>query len=78
MERRAARDMAIEASQSVRDNWGDRGRGPERLDDPDFDRGSRMALMDWSHEHNHRLVQEQQRARSEELSRSGQEYGISY
>lgn len=78
MERQAACDMALEASRSVRDNWGDRGRGPERLDDPDFDCGSRKALMDWSHEHNHRHVQEQQRARGEELSRSGQEYGISY
>ena len=78
MERQTVHDMALEASRNVRDNWGDRGRGPERLDDPDYDRGSRKGLMDWSHEQNHRLVQEQQRARSEELSRPGQEHGIWY
>src|SRR6185437_7333006 len=55
-ERQAVRDIALHASQNVRENRGDRGRGPERLDDPDFDRGSRKAIMDWSHEQNHRLA----------------------
>lgn len=57
LERRLVRDLALTASRDVRDNWGDRGRGPERLDHPDFDKGRRKAIMDWSHEHNHRLSQ---------------------
>jgi hypothetical protein len=77
-ERQAVRDVAIQANQSVRDNWGDRGRGPERLDDPDYDRGQRKAIMDWSHEHNHRLAVEQHRAVRQELTREVHEYGISY
>jgi hypothetical protein len=78
MERQAVRDVAIQASQNVRDNWGDRGRGPERLDDPDYDRGQRKAIMDWSHERNHRLSVEQHRAMRQEVSREVHEYGISY
>lgn len=74
-ERLAVRDIAIQASQSVRDNWGDRGRGPERLEHPDFDRGQRQAIMDWSHEHNHRLLaQEREKSRSTE----GYGFGISF
>jgi hypothetical protein len=66
-ERLAVREFAIQASQNVRDNWGDKGRGPERLEHPEFDRGQRQAIMDWSHEHNHRLLtQERQRGRSAE------------
>ncbi len=56
-ERRIVHNVAAEASRDFRDNWGDRGRGPERLDHPDFDRGQRKALMEWSHERNHRLTQ---------------------
>ena len=77
-ERQAVRDIALHASQNVRENWGDRGRGPERLDDPDFDRGSRKAIMDWSHEQNHRLAVDQQRAIRQELTREVHEYGITY
>jgi hypothetical protein len=77
-ERQVVHDMALQASQGVRDNWGDRGRGPERLNDPDYDRGQRKALMDWSHEQNHRLALEQQRIRSQERTRAVHEYGISY
>jgi hypothetical protein len=57
LERRLVHDLALAASRDVRDNWGDRGRGPERLDHPDYDRGQRKAIMDWSHQHNHRLAQ---------------------
>jgi hypothetical protein len=57
LERRIVHDLALTASRDVRDNWGDRGRGPERLEHPDYDRGQRKALMDWSHEHNHRIIQ---------------------
>jgi hypothetical protein len=77
-ERQAVRNIALQASQGVRDNWGDRGRGPERLDDPDYDRGSRKVIIEWSHEHNHRLAVEQQRAMRQELTREVHEYGISY
>jgi hypothetical protein len=74
-ERLAVREIAIQANQSVRDNWGDRGRGPERLEHPDFDRGQRQAIMDWSHEHNHRLLaQEREKSRSAE----GYGFGISF
>jgi len=66
-ERQAVREIAIQASQNVRENWGDRGSGPERLEHPDFDRGQRRAIMDWSHEHNHRLLaQERNKNRSAE------------
>jgi hypothetical protein len=64
--------------QGVRENWGDRGRGPERLNDPDYDRGQRRAIMDWSHEQNHRLAVDQQRAMRQELTREVHEYGITY
>jgi hypothetical protein len=57
LEKGVVHDIAVTASGDVRDNWGDRGRGPERLDHPDFDRGQRKATMDWSHQHNHRLTQ---------------------
>ena len=77
-ERQAVHDMALQASEGVRRNWGDRGRGPEQVNHPDCDRGQRKALMDWSHEHNHRLAVEQQRAREFERTRDMQEYGISY
>ena len=63
---------------TVRGNWGDRGRGPERLNDPDYDRGQRVAIRDWSHEHNHRLALEQSRIRTEERTREVHEYGLSY
>src|SRR5579885_3833782 len=64
-ERGAVREIAIRANQNVRDNWGDRGRGSERLEHPDFDRGQRKAIMDWSREHNHRLLaQERNKNRS--------------
>ncbi len=78
IERQAVRDIALQASQGVRDNWGDRGRGPERLEDPDFDLGQRKAIMDWSHQHNHRIALEQQRAIQQEVTREVHEYGISY
>jgi hypothetical protein len=77
-ERQAVHDVAIQASQSVRDNWGDRGSGPERLQDPDYDRGQRKAIMDWSHQQNQRLATEQHRAMREERTREVHEYGISY
>lgn len=77
-ERQLAHDVAIQASQTVRDNWGDRGRGPERLNDPDYDRGQRAAIRDWSHEHNQRLALDQHRTRTEERTREVHEYGISY
>ena len=77
-ERQVVHDIAVQASQSVRDNWGDRGRGPEGLHDPDYDRGQRKAIMDWSHEHNHRLAVEQHRAMRQELTTEVHEYGISY
>lgn len=77
-ERRAVHDVALRASQGVRENWGDRGRGPERLNDPDYDRGQRKAIMDWSHEQNHRLAVDQQRAIRQELTREVHEYGITY
>ena len=70
--------LRLQASQNVRENWGDRGRGPERLNDPDYDRGQRKAIMDWSHEQNHRLAVEQQRAIRQELTREVHEYGITY
>ena len=73
-ERQAVREIAIRANQSVRDNWGDSGRGPERLEHPDFDRGQRQAIMDWSHEPNHRLLAQEQSSWSAEAY----EYGISY
>jgi hypothetical protein len=57
LERRIVHNIAVEANREIRDNWGDRGRGPERLEHPDFERGQRKSLMDWSHEHNHRLIQ---------------------
>jgi hypothetical protein len=74
-ERQAVREIAIRANQSVRDNWGDRGRGPERLEHPDFDRGQRQAIMDWSHEHNHRLLAQE---RNKNRSAEAYEYGISF
>lgn len=74
-ERQAVREIAIRANQSVRDNWDDRGRGPERLEHPDFDRGQRQAIMDWSHEHNHRLLAQE---RNKNRSAEAYEYGISY
>lgn len=74
-ERQAVQEIAIRANQSVPDNWGDRGRGPERLEHPDFDRGQRQAIMDWSHEHNHRLLAQE---RSKNRSAEAYEYGISY
>jgi hypothetical protein len=77
-ERQMVHDAAIQASQNVRDNWGDRGRGPERLNDPDYDRGQRAAIRDWSHEQNQRVALEQQRATRDERTREVQEYGISY
>jgi hypothetical protein len=77
-ERQAVHDIAISASHSVRDNWGDRGSGPERLQDPDYDRGQRKAIMDWSHQQNQRLAAEQHRAMREERTREVHEYGISY
>jgi hypothetical protein len=77
-ERQAVHDIAIGASQSVRDNWGDRGSGPERFTDPDYDRGQRKAIMGWSHEHNQRLFTDQHRAMREEQTREVHEYGISY
>jgi hypothetical protein len=55
LEKGSVHEIAVRASHGVRDNWGDRGRGPERLDHPDFDCGQRKAIMDWSHQHNHRL-----------------------
>ncbi|MFZ0591900.1 MAG: hypothetical protein WAM39_15655 [Bryobacteraceae bacterium] len=60
LERRIVHDLALRASRDVRDNWGDRGRGPERLDHSDYDQGQRKALMDWSHEHNHQIIQKMQ------------------
>jgi len=72
-ERQAVREIAIRASQNVRDNWGDRGVGPERLEHPEFDRGQRQAIMDWSHEHNHRLL-----AQEREKSRSAEAYGYGF
>jgi hypothetical protein len=77
-ERQAVHDLALQASQGVRENWGDRGRGPERLNDPDYDRGQRKAIMDWSHEQNHRPAVDQQRAVRQELTREVHEYGITY
>jgi hypothetical protein len=77
-ERRIVHEMALQASQGVRENWGDRGRGPERLNDPDYDRGQRKAVMDWSHEQNHRLASEQQMIMIQERTREVHEYGISY
>ena len=77
-ERQAVHDIAIGASQSVRDNWGDRGSGPERLQDPDYDRGQRKAIMDWSHQQNQRIAAEPHRAMREERTREVHEYGISY
>jgi hypothetical protein len=77
-ERQVVHDVAIQGSQSVRDNWGDRGSGPERFTDPDYDRGQRKAIMDWSHEQNHRLAAEPHRAMREERTREVHEYGISY
>jgi hypothetical protein len=70
-ERRAVQEIAIRANESVRDNWGDRGSGWERLEHPDFDRGQRKAIMDWSHEHNHRLL-----AQEREESRTAEAYGF--
>jgi hypothetical protein len=70
-ERLAVREIAIRANQSVRDNWGDRGRGPEYLEHPDFDRGQRQAIMDWSHEHNRRLL-----AQEREKNRTAEAYGF--
>jgi hypothetical protein len=43
-ERQAVREIAVRASQCVRDNWGDRGKGPERLEHADFGRGQRKAI----------------------------------
>jgi hypothetical protein len=77
-ERQVVHDMAIQASQNVRDNWGDRGRGPERLHDPDYDRGQRAAIRDWSHEQNYRLALEQHGTRRDERTKEVYEYGISY
>lgn len=74
-ERQAVRAIAIRANQSVRDNWGDRGSGPERLEHPDFDRGQRKAIMDWSHEHNHWLLAQE---RNKNRRAEAYEYGISY
>jgi hypothetical protein len=74
-ERQAVWQIAIRASQSVRANWGDRGSGPERLEHPNFDTGQRKAIMDWSHEHNHRLLAEE---RNRMRDRGAYEYGISY
>jgi len=74
-ERQAVREIAIRANQGVRDNWGDTGRGPERLEHPDFDRGQRRAIMDWSHEHNHRLFAQE---RNKNRSAEAYEYGIFY
>lgn len=70
-ERLAVREIALQASRNVRDNWGDRGRGPERLEHPDFDRGQRQAIMDWSREHNHRLL-----AQERGKDRSAEAYGL--
>jgi hypothetical protein len=75
-ERQAVRDLALEASRDVRENWGDRGRGPERLTDPDYDRGQRKAITDWSHEQNRRLTGEQERTMKQERSREVHEYGV--
>lgn len=56
--RQFVHDIAIQYSNSVRDNVGDRGRGWERIEHPDFETGERRAIRDWSHEHNHSLLQE--------------------
>jgi hypothetical protein len=77
-ERQVVHDIALQASEGVRENSGDRGRGPERLNDPDYDRGQRKAIMDWSHEQNHRLAVDQQRAIRQEPAREVHEYGITY
>jgi len=80
-ERRLIHDLAIEASRDVRDNCGDRERGTERLDHLDFERGQRKALMDWSHGHNHRLldaiqVLTQLQRSNEELPQQAQELSL--
>lgn len=72
-ERLAVREVAIRASQNVRGNWGDRGAGPERLEHPEFDRGQRQAILDWSHEHNQRLL-----ALEREKSRRAEAYGYGF
>jgi hypothetical protein len=53
------RSTALNASRSVRDNVGDRGTGLQPLEHPEFDRGQRKAIMDWSHQHNHASIAEQ-------------------
>jgi hypothetical protein len=56
-ERRIVHNITVEGRREIRDNWGDRGRGPERFEHPDFEQGQIKALKDWSHDHNHRLTQ---------------------
>ncbi len=79
--RQVVHDLALRASQDVRDNWGDRGRGPERLESFEYDRGQRKALMDWSHEHNHALLEQgrsQTQSNAKEAAKKVQDYGITY
>ena len=56
-ERRIVHNITVEARRDIRDNWGDRGRGPERFEHLDFEQGQSKALKDWSNDHNHRLTQ---------------------
>src|SRR5450631_1075458 len=56
-QRQLVQDLAVAHSEGIRNNVGDRGSGWERLSDPDYDRGQRKALMEFSHQHNHQLSQ---------------------
>ncbi len=55
--RHMVQDIALQYSNSVRNNVGDRGRGWERIEHPDFETGERRAIRDWSYRHNHELLQ---------------------
>jgi hypothetical protein len=56
-QRQLVHDIAIGQSKAVANDFGDRGRGLEHIMSPEYDRGRREAIMEWSHEHNHRLIQ---------------------
>lgn len=60
--RQMVHDLAVSYNRGINDNVGDRGRGWERIESRDFENGQRKALMEFSHNHNHELLLQQEQA----------------
>lgn len=70
--REAVHYLAAQASDMIRDKWVPTGEGITWTGNSDKVAreeisGMRMAINDWSHEHNHRLLQEQRQSQGMRL-----------